>query len=459
LHQELLTEGFHRVRVVRGGDIADLSGDQVLRDWRNGLIDIVVATSAFGLGMDQGEVRSVVHACLPETIDRYYQEVGRSGRDGKASTALLVSTVSDVSIAEGLSRERLISVDRGFERWEAMWLRRKRADNDTYVISLDDRPTDIADVSSRNVSWNLRTLVLMARVGLIEFAPHPPPIVERHDQETLPEYEERRRRRFEEFTREVGLKIRDLRHSDKAHWDEAVAGIRKILRAGDEREASLVRELRDLRRPLNDIFREEYTLMEPSVLPPRLGGSCPVTRERGTVSFQMADPEVTSITHSSAQLSAELERALLPCSDEVGRSWISCELMPSDSKDLRRWREKILSLLRYATSGGIVELSIPDDVLSGKDWSQLIIRSTHRFLIRDSAIRGTRSGHQPVSRLTLVVGNLSNAQSLEEAMMLHRPRHIILVSHDLKDPRAPHRRLVDVVRHLSIEDVLARLQS
>jgi hypothetical protein len=220
-----------------------------------------------------------------------------------------------------------------------------------------------------------------------------------------------------------------------------------------------VRELRDLRRPLNDIFREVYTLIEPYVLPPRLAGSCPVTRERGTVSFQMADPEVTSISRSNAGLSAELERALLPCSDEVGRSWISSELIPSDSRELRHWREKILSLLRYVISGGVVELSIPDDVLSEKDWSQLTMRSTHRFLIRDSAIRGTRSGHRPVSRLTLVVGNLSNTLSLEEAMMLDRPRHIILVSHDLIDPRAPHRRLLDVVRHLSIEDVLARLQS
>jgi ATP-dependent DNA helicase RecQ len=445
--------------MVRGGDISDSGGDQLLQDWRRGVLDIVVATSAFGLGMDQAEIRSVVHACLPETIDRYYQEVGRSGRDGKASTALLISTVADVNTAEGLSRERIISVDRGFERWEAMWLRRRKAEKDTYVLSLDDRPTDIAEESPRNASWNLRTLVLMARAGLISFAPHPPPIVERRDEETLPEFEERRRRRFEEFSREVSLKIRDPRHSNKAHWNEAVAGIRRILRAGDERESGLVRELRDLRRPLNDIFREVYSLVDPPVLPPRVEGSCPVTRERGTVSFQMADPEVTSITKSDAQLSAELERALAPCSDEFGRSWISCETISRDSKELRRWREKILNLLRYAVSGGVVELSVPDDVLSDKDWSHLTVRSTHRFLVQEPKAGGTPSGWLPVSRLTLISDSFSNVENIKHAMMVHRPRHVIVVPHGLRDPRSPHRRLLDVVRHLSIEDALARLQS
>ena len=83
-HDRLLGAGFRRLRMVRGGDLSDEEGEAILRDWRRGAIDIIVATSAFGLGMDQAEVRSVIHACLPETIDRYYQEVGRGGRDGNA---------------------------------------------------------------------------------------------------------------------------------------------------------------------------------------------------------------------------------------------------------------------------------------------------------------------------------------------------------------------------------------
>ena len=145
--------GFRRLRLVRGGDLADEEGEALLRGWRLGAIDIIVATSAFGLGMDQAEVRSVIHACLPETIDRYYQEVGRGGRDGNAAAALLVSTPEDKTTAERMARKQIISVDRGFERWEAMWDRRKPMANGASVVSLDARPADISDTGTRNASW------------------------------------------------------------------------------------------------------------------------------------------------------------------------------------------------------------------------------------------------------------------------------------------------------------------
>ena len=140
----LRSSGFHRVRLVRGGDLAGSEGEQLLRDWHTRAVDIMVATSAFGLGVDQAEVRSVIHACLPETIDRYYQEIGRAGRDGNAAVALLVTTPADLETARNLSQEKLISVDRGFERWEAMWIRRHSGSADSHILSLDDRPVDIA---------------------------------------------------------------------------------------------------------------------------------------------------------------------------------------------------------------------------------------------------------------------------------------------------------------------------
>ncbi len=64
----------------------------------DGDIDVMVATSAFGMGIDKPDIRFVVHAQVPESPDTYYQEIGRAGRDGEPAAATLFYRAEDLSL-------------------------------------------------------------------------------------------------------------------------------------------------------------------------------------------------------------------------------------------------------------------------------------------------------------------------------------------------------------------------
>ena len=79
--------------------------DAVQTAFLSGKLEVVVATIAFGMGVDKADVRTVIHLALPRTLEGYYQEIGRAGRDGRPSRAVLLHSFVDRKTNEFL-RER-----------------------------------------------------------------------------------------------------------------------------------------------------------------------------------------------------------------------------------------------------------------------------------------------------------------------------------------------------------------
>jgi ATP-dependent DNA helicase RecQ len=161
--------GLRRIECFHG-ETPQTERNRILDAWRADDIDLIVATSAFGMGVDKPDVRAIVHACFPENIDRYYQEVGRGGRDGAPSTAVAIWTLQDRNTGERMGPILLSDSQKIRERWASMWNSSEQShDPDIRKLPLRTTPNYLLHERTygESVTWNKRLLLMMERAHIL----------------------------------------------------------------------------------------------------------------------------------------------------------------------------------------------------------------------------------------------------------------------------------------------------
>jgi hypothetical protein len=330
-----------------------------------------------------------------------------------------------------------------------MWHGNKPLGDGIYRLSLDDRPSDLLDPGQRNAAWNLRTLVLMARAGLLKFAAEDPRSLEN----ATPEGSDTET--GESLWRSVVVRIRDPRHLDMQHWEAVVAAVRDKLKMSDRRGVGQIRELRGLTRPLNELFREIYTIDEVGIRPPRLMGSCPITRTLGTATpVGSSPPEVLFLRNTAVEVSLSFLRALSLADDGQQRYFIAYR-PPSNGRENRELREQFVQLAVRAAHAGFLEFAAPLNVLSKVDWLAMAAQSPLGFPIVNK--NSAADDLETFPRMTIVAHNLPR-ESWIPALTMARMAHILVIPSDAADPIHPHRKFFDVRRFFTLEEALTRLE-
>lgn len=446
-------DGLHRVDLMTGATPA-ADREVTLRRWAARELDVMVATSAFGLGVDQSDVRAVVHACVPETVDRFYQEVGRGGRDGRACLSFLVHTPGDLRIAARLSQDRIIGIDKGLARWQAMYRGSAPCEDDSVLVRLDAKHEEVQGDSDANVAWNLRTLVLMARSKILRLQAHSPPLLRQAENEDDETYAKRREREFREYALLARVKPESIDHLNRSTWTSMVETSRQASRRADLQAHQQVLRLLSGDQPFASLFAEAYRVPDVGILPAQGVGSCPASRRAGLPRQAPVSPEPESVL---LPVSPGADGLLLLCRSQ-NPLLVACAPHGEFRRAHRSQQMRLLTLLRRLVAMGIREIAADPVWMEQADFRALYRHADPPLVLLSSPDEvpvPPRVGLQ-VPRLSLLNADCT-PQRLAIALGLERPVHIVLLPEELADPHHPQRRFFDTRPNLTLDDLIRRL--
>lgn len=151
------------------GNTKSAERERIIKDWTENKIDLIIATSAFGVGVDKGDVRTVLHLYIPDTPNQYYQELGRGGRDGLVSLSVMcINPVDDIESAYGRMRV-VLKPETIWKRWVYMYKSPKTSwFKGMITIDTSVKPKEGTDEGNAlDIQWNVYVILLLRRHNLI----------------------------------------------------------------------------------------------------------------------------------------------------------------------------------------------------------------------------------------------------------------------------------------------------